>query len=83
MRNRMTPLWAIRLNCLQCMAGSPAEVRRCNISECSLFEYRFGRNPALKGKRGNSEALGKYRRSFQKKPVSVHESEEISDGAMV
>jgi hypothetical protein len=28
------------------MGGSSKEVRLCNIPECSLFPYRFGRNPA-------------------------------------
>ena len=80
MRKRGGVLRAIREKCLDCMCGSPGEVRRCNIPECSLFQYRFGRNPALKGKRGNRQALRKYHHSFQKKPVSVHESEEISTG---
>jgi hypothetical protein len=80
MAKKMTPLKAIRTKCLDCMGGSPGEVRRCNIPGCSLHEYRFGSNPALKGKRGNSEALSKYRRSFQKKPSTVHDSEEVTTG---
>lgn len=80
MRGKTTPLKAIRTKCLDCMGGSPGEVRQCNIPECSLFQYRFGRNPALKGKRGDGEALRKYHRSFRKKPFSMHESERISEG---
>jgi hypothetical protein len=48
---RLTPLKAIRAKCLECAGGSWAEVRRCNIPDCSLFEYRFGSNPARKGRR--------------------------------
>jgi hypothetical protein len=31
------------------MAGSKNEVKKCVIPECSLFEFRFGKNPARKG----------------------------------
>jgi len=50
----MTPLKAIRLNCLGCSAGSAKEVRLCYIPTCPLYQYRFGKNPALKGKRVNN-----------------------------
>jgi hypothetical protein len=60
---RMTPLKAIRVKCVGCMAGNLAEIRRCNIPECSLYQFRFGKNPGLKGKRGNGQALKKYRLS--------------------
>jgi hypothetical protein len=71
MKKRITPLRAIRLNCLKCVGGSAKEVKRCNIPECPLFDYRFGKNPSLKGKRGNGEALKKYR-LFQKKPALIN-----------
>jgi hypothetical protein len=60
---RITPLKAIRAHCLECMGGSAKEVKRCNIPDCSLYEFRFGHNPSLKGKRGNGQALKKYRLS--------------------
>jgi len=34
---------AIRLFCLDCMGGSPAEVERCGSFECPLWPYRRGR----------------------------------------
>lgn len=46
---RLTPIKAIRAKCLDCMAGSKNEVKKCVIPECSLFEFRFGKNPARKG----------------------------------
>jgi len=60
-------LKAIRKRCLDC-AGSSDEVKSCNsyqgnpdkVEVCPLWEYRFGKNPKLKGKRGNPEALRKY-----------------------
>jgi len=47
---RLTPLKAIRQNCLECQGGSWAEVKRCNIPGCWLFQFRFGRNPTRKGR---------------------------------
>jgi len=37
------------------MGGSSKEVRLCNIPECSLFAYRFGKNPARARKRGDKQ----------------------------
>ena len=60
----ITPLKAIRAKCLDCSAWQPAEVRKCPMEDCSLFPYRFGKNPGLQGKRkGNPEALKQYRES--------------------
>jgi len=53
MEKRFTPIKAIRAKCLDCMGGSAKEVRLCNIPECSLFPYRFGKNPARAGKGRN------------------------------
>ena len=36
---------AVRQNCLDCMCGSASEVRHCQVTQCMLFPYRFGRNP--------------------------------------
>lgn len=44
----MTPLRAIRANCLDCMGGNAAEVRRCPVERCPLYSYRMGHNPAAK-----------------------------------
>ena len=32
---------AIRLFCLECMGGSPYDVRACKTRECPLFWYRM------------------------------------------
>ena len=45
----LTPLKAIRANCMDCMAGNAAEVARCPCENCPLFPYRFGHNPSRKG----------------------------------
>jgi hypothetical protein len=47
--NKMTPMKAIRLKCLDCSGGSSPEVDLCPIKECSLYIYRHGNNPARTG----------------------------------
>ena len=39
------PIRAIRRMCLECMGGSPNEVRDCVSASCPLFPFRLGRNP--------------------------------------
>lgn len=43
----MTPIKAIRAKCLDCMCGNPNEVALCPSTKCSLFPYRFGKNPNI------------------------------------
>lgn len=33
---------AIRLKCLDCSGGSPAEVKKCAILKCPLWRWRLG-----------------------------------------
>lgn len=46
----LSPVKAIRVNCLECSAGQPKEVRNCALSECPLFLYRMGKNPNRQGR---------------------------------
>ncbi len=57
---RLTPMKAIRAKCLDCCCWNPNEVRLCPIRDCALYDYRFGHNPARKGK-GNVSGLEKAR----------------------
>ena len=45
----MTPLKAIRLQCLECSNYQPKEVRECLIKECAIYPFRFGKNPNRRG----------------------------------
>ena len=45
----MTPLQAIRAKCLDCCCGQAKEVRFCVCPDCSLFPFRFGKNPNRAG----------------------------------
>jgi hypothetical protein len=41
----MSPSKALRLKCLDCCVGSPAEVRACTAIKCPSWPFRMGRNP--------------------------------------
>ena len=45
----LSPLRAIRLNCLECVCWAPSEVKNCASKLCSLYPYRLGTNPERKG----------------------------------
>jgi hypothetical protein len=50
----LTPIKAIRYQCLECMGFVTSEVKKCTSPLCSLFPYRFGKAPGHKGK-GNTK----------------------------
>jgi hypothetical protein len=64
----MTPVQAIRAKCLDCMGGSPAEVRRCPCEDCTLFPFRMGHNP-------NRAGTGSRSGNFAKNPGLPGDSE--------
>lgn len=45
MKKVLTPMKAIRAKCLECSAGSAAEVRSCPVTGCALYIYRKGKRP--------------------------------------
>ena len=67
-----SPVKAIRAKCLDCCMGSPAEVKRCHISDCELHPFRFGKNPYSKRKlseeqrQAASERLKNYHETQRK-----------------
>lgn len=42
------PVKAIRAKCLDCCCGNAAEVNLCSCKDCSLYPFRFGKNPYRK-----------------------------------
>ena len=48
MTEKKSPLKQIRLYCLSCVCGSPNEVKLCSITDCPLYDFRFGTNPFRK-----------------------------------
>ncbi len=59
MAKRLTPIKAIRANCIECSGGSLREVRECHITDCALWPYRMGTHPERKGMGGNIANLTK------------------------
>lgn len=49
MSKKLSPLKAIRAKCLDCCAKNSAEVKRCEIEDCPLWQFRFGKNPNRAG----------------------------------
>lgn len=47
-----SPLRAIRAFCVLCMGAQPKEVAKCSSTSCPLFEFRAGKNPYQKHKKG-------------------------------
>ena len=43
----MTPMKAIRANCLDCN-GTANEVKLCPCKDCPLWPFRLGKNPNIK-----------------------------------
>lgn len=42
-----SPIKAIRAKCLDCCCGSAYEVKLCVCQDCSLWAFRFGKNPYI------------------------------------
>ena len=62
---RLSPMKAIRAKCLDCCCGSVNEVRLCPCPDCSLYPYRFGKNPNI---RLTDEQKAKRAAHFKKTP---------------
>jgi len=52
----LSPVLSIRAKCIDCCCGQRKEVAVCDLVECPLFPYRFGKNPNRKGKGGRKPA---------------------------
>lgn len=76
----MTPLQAIRKKCLDCCCGQANEVRLCVCKDdCTLWQFRFGHNPARKGVSGaGNKNISNYAKN--KKSVSETVKGERKDG---
>lgn len=51
----LTPLSAIRHNCLECVCWSPNEVKNCNCKLCPLYPFRLRKDPSRKGIKGKNK----------------------------
>ncbi len=41
--SKITPLRAIRKNCLECSNNQAKEIRECVIKTCPLYDFRMGK----------------------------------------
>jgi hypothetical protein len=51
---QLTPVKAIRFQCIECMGFQAREVTLCTDPLCSLYPYRMGKNISLRGQRKNN-----------------------------
>lgn len=65
-RDRLTPVRAHRLRCLECQGDSHKAIRECASENCPSWPYRFGHDPSRKGLR--------HRASYKSKPVTERDS---------
>lgn len=72
-KGRFTVMKAVRYKCLDCMAGNEAEVNRCEIRDCSLWEFRFGKNPTpeMAVEAGPIKVYGRDKELWEPKPRAV------------
>ena len=70
MTTKAAILKTIRAKCLDCSCYQPQEIRFCPVQACSLFPFRFGKDPSPS------------RRGFATKPsVYTHEFQEEKENA--
>ena len=62
----------MRKFCLQCMGGSSVFVKECETTDCLIYPYRFGKNPARIGKRQSVDRMALVR--SKKQVVSLKKS---------
>lgn len=48
---KLTPIKAIRAKCRDCTCNQPIEIDRCPITDCPLYEYRYGHRPGYRTKK--------------------------------
>lgn len=48
---KLTPIKAIRYQCMECTGWSPNTIKECGDKLCSLYPFQMGKRPSRKGKR--------------------------------
>ena len=68
MEERIPVLKAVRLKCLDCSGFSSNEVKLCPVKKCTLYPYRFGKDPYRRKRKYTEEESEALARRFQPKP---------------
>ena len=74
---RMSPLKALRLRCIDCSGGSANEVRLCTAIQCPAWPFRMGENP---WRAPASEAQLAHTRSLVTKRASLFKNQPSHGG---
>lgn len=75
-----SPLKAIRAKCLDCTCGQASEVKNCQIKQCSLWEYRFGKSGRTRSMTDEQkQAAAERLKSARLAKKSLTNNEENSD----
>ena len=64
MDKKITPLKAVRNFCFDCQKSYRA-IKNCKQEKCHLWIFRFGHNPARKGKNGSISGLSPYKKKVR------------------
>ena len=82
---RMSPLRALRLRCVDCSGDSVAEVRLCTAVTCPAWPFQMGANPwrapASEARRENGRRIGARMPRGAKNPFSEKEQIELQEVA--
>jgi hypothetical protein len=57
MSDRRTPISIFRKFCLECMGGNKTFIKECSTTDCLLYLFRMGKNPARSGKGASRERM--------------------------
>lgn len=75
-----SPLKAIRAKCLDCNCGQASEVKNCQIKQCPLWEYRFGKSGRTRSMTDEQkQAAAERLKSARLAKKSLTNNEEFSD----
>jgi len=67
----LSPLKAIRFKCLECCCNNAAEVKRCHITDCTLWPFRMGKNPNRAGIGSKNMAFLRSRLGSRSDPATI------------
>ena len=56
---------AVRAKCLDCCMGQANEVKLCTITDCSLYPFRFGKDPYVNKRVLTEEQLEQARQRMK------------------
>ena len=77
--NKITPMKAIRMKCLDCCMDQVKEVRLCSAKDCPLHPFRLGKNPYRAKREYTEEERKKIAERLHKSKSESDDLEEIDE----